>query len=99
YKEFINTMLTTMGLGELPVTAFGNNDFHCAFMDTDESQELLQYQRYSFEDIISEMKDKTGTVRFFAKLFRPIAKSYILNQSRYYKEWKRSSKKRKNKHI
>lgn len=94
YKEFISTMLATMGLGELPEAAFGNNDFHCAFMDTTESQELLQYQHYSFEDIISEMKSKTGGIRFFAKLFRPIAKSYILNQSRYYKEWKRSSKRR-----
>jgi len=95
YKEFVSTMLNTMGVGELPEEAFTKNDFHCAFMDTTESQELLKYQRSSFDDTILEMKQKTKVLRFFAILFRPIAKSFILSQSRYYQHWKRSRRRRK----
>lgn len=89
YKEFVGGMLTAMGLGVLPDEAFGNNDFHCAFFDTDYSQKLLQYQNYSYSDLIAEMKEKAKVLAFFAKLFKPIARAYLLSQSPYYKQKKR----------
>ena len=89
YKEFIAEMLGAMGLKPLPDEAFGSNDFHCAFFDTDESQKLLQYQSFSFQDLIAEIKSKTKVLRFFARLFRPIAKIYLLSKSPYYKERKK----------
>lgn len=92
YKEFISEMLKTMGVGSLPEEVFGDRDFHCGFMDTDYSQKLLHYQKHSFEDIINEVKKKTRFLRFFATLFRPIAKIFLKSKSPYYKENKKKSK-------
>ncbi|MFW9923326.1 MAG: NAD-dependent epimerase/dehydratase family protein [Candidatus Thorarchaeota archaeon] len=92
YKQFVTTMLDTMGIGMLPEEAFGNYDFHCGWMDTSESQNLLQYQNYSFDSLIKELKSKTKLLRFFAKLFRPIAKQFLLGKSKYYKDWKKGKK-------
>ena len=95
YKEFVGEMLNAMGIGPLPDSAFGSNDFHCAFFDTKESQALLQYQNHTFDDIINEMKDNNKLLSFFARIFRFIAKIYLLNQSPYYKEAKKAKRKMK----
>ncbi|HUT82317.1 MAG TPA: NAD(P)-dependent oxidoreductase [Candidatus Bathyarchaeia archaeon] len=86
YKEFMTGMLTTMGLGTLPDGAFGTNDFHCAFFDTEYSQNLLHYQNYSFKDLLTELKANNKTMVFFAKLFRPIAQAFLLSKSPYYRK-------------
>jgi hypothetical protein len=78
-----------MGIGKLPDEAFGNRDFHCGFMDTTESQELLHYQNYTTDDLIQEMKQNAGILRVFALLFRPIARMFLLNKSPYYKKKKK----------
>ena len=95
YEDFVGKMLETMGLGRLPKEAYGTRDFHCGFMDTDFSQSLLNYQRHSFQDLLNEMKKKNKVVSFFARLFRPIAKIYLLNQSPYYKEYKKEKRTKK----
>lgn len=88
YKEFVGKMLTAMGIGSLPDEAYGNRDFHCGYMDTTESQKLLQYQNYSVDDLIDEMKRNAGVLRFFARMFRPIARSFLLSKSPYFKKRK-----------
>lgn len=91
YKEYINKMLDLFGLGRelLPDEAFSTNDFHCGFMDTTKSQELLNFQRYTLEDYFREVKDKVKYMRWFLRsltlLVRPIAKKYLLSRSPYYK--------------
>ncbi|MHA1308439.1 MAG: NAD-dependent epimerase/dehydratase family protein [Candidatus Heimdallarchaeota archaeon] len=89
YKEFVGKMLEAMGIGALPDEAFGNRDFHCGYMDTTQSQELLKYQNYSVDDLIDEMRQNAGALRFFAILFRPIARAFLLKQSPYYKKSKK----------
>ncbi|MBD3191047.1 MAG: NAD-dependent epimerase/dehydratase family protein [Candidatus Heimdallarchaeota archaeon] len=84
YKEFMREMLNTFGIGSLPDNAFGNKPFHCGFMNTKESQRLLNYQNHTFEDILNELKAKTKIIRFFARIFRPIIRWYLLKQSPYY---------------
>lgn len=86
YKEFVGEMLKAMGIGSLPDNAFGFNDFHCAFFDTFESQNLLNYQKHTFEDIIREMKENNKLLSIFARMFRLVAKAYLLNKSPYYKK-------------
>ncbi|MBN1329431.1 MAG: NAD(P)-dependent oxidoreductase [Candidatus Heimdallarchaeota archaeon] len=88
YKEFMTGMLTTMGLASLPDDAFGTNDFHCAYFDTEYSQKLLKYQNHSFEDLLAELKKKSKLTIFFARLFRSIARSFLLSKSPYYKKKK-----------
>ncbi|MHA1245193.1 MAG: NAD-dependent epimerase/dehydratase family protein [Candidatus Heimdallarchaeota archaeon] len=89
YKEFVGKMLVAMGIGVLPDEAFGSRDFHCGYMDTTESQKLLQYQNYSVDDLIDEMKRNAGVLRIFARIFRPIARAFLLKQSPYYKKKKK----------
>lgn len=90
YKEFVGRMLEAMGIGQLPDQAFGDNDFHCAFFDTDYSQQLLNYQTKSIDDLIGEMKKNAGIVRILARMFRPIIKIYLLSKSPHYKKKKGS---------
>jgi len=50
FGEYVGTILESMGVGRLPDEAFGTKPFHCGYMDTIESQELLQFQKHSFDD-------------------------------------------------
>jgi len=91
YKEYLNKMLNLFGLGHdlLPDEAFSTNDFHCGFMDTTKSQELLKFQRYTLEDYFHDVKEKVKYMRWFLRalnlIVRPIAKRYLLSKSPYYK--------------
>jgi len=90
YRDYLNRMFKLFGLGTnfLPSKAFSEVDFHCGFMDTEKSQNLLQYQRYTLDDYFKEVKKKVKVSRFFNQIFpliiRPIAKKHILRQSPYY---------------
>ncbi|MHA1723465.1 MAG: NAD-dependent epimerase/dehydratase family protein [Promethearchaeota archaeon] len=91
YRDYIHKMLDLFGLGGdlLPQEAFSNEKFHCGFMDTKKSQELLKYQRYSLEDYFEEVKKKVEFSRFMNLLFplivRPFAKRMLLSKSPFYK--------------
>ncbi|MHA1630354.1 MAG: NAD-dependent epimerase/dehydratase family protein [Candidatus Heimdallarchaeota archaeon] len=85
YKEFITAMFEALGIGTLPDSAFGTKDFHCVFFDTDYSQQLLQYQQRTFEDLIAEFREKNRKLLPWIKLFRPLIRKWILKQSPYYK--------------
>ncbi|MCK4238510.1 MAG: NAD(P)-dependent oxidoreductase [Candidatus Lokiarchaeota archaeon] len=91
YRDYLNRMFKLFGLGTnfLPSEAFSEDDFHCGFMDTEKSQNLLQYQRYTLDDYFKEVKKKVKVSRFFNQSFpliiRLIAKKHILRQSPYYK--------------
>ena len=89
YREYLNEMLGIFGLGQnfLPSEAFSVTGFHCGFMTTDKSQEILNYQRYTLEDYFNAVRKKVGFSRFFTRMFRPIAQKYLLNKSHYYKEY------------
>lgn len=52
YRDYLDTMTTLFGLGPrlLPDAAFSTADFHCAHVDTTESESLLHYQRETLAD-------------------------------------------------
>ena len=92
YKEFMAGMLTVFGVGPLPDEAFGDKGFHCGYMDTKESQQLLNYQKHTFNALLQELRGNTKIIRFFGRAFRPIAKWFLLRKSPYYSKNKRKSK-------
>ena len=57
YGEYLGTMLTAMGIGPLPNEAFTTAEYCTDWLDTEESQRLLQYQRASCDDIVNEVRD------------------------------------------
>ena len=85
YREYLGRMLEIMGIGMLPESAFGNDPYPTDWLDTQESQRLLHYQRYSFDDIIQQLTRIVGYKRHLTRLVRPAARWWILRMSPFYK--------------
>jgi len=97
YKEYLNQMLPLMGVEPLPAEAFSNEPFHCCYYDTTKLQRMLQYQRYTFDDLLQEMIRNARGKRNLAKMFKPFVKLALLMLSPYYLKNKRKNKSEKNK--
>jgi len=90
-REFVSRIFKGMGIGMLPDSAFKvatkpEDYFYTDWLDTTESQHLLQYQKRSFQDYIDEMKAQLGVMKYVAKLFKGQAQKRLLKISPYYKE-------------
>jgi len=72
------------GVGMLPESAFGHEPYSTDWLDTEESQRLLNYQRYTFEDIMEHLTRIVGYKRHLAALARPVARWWILRMSPFY---------------
>ena len=85
YGDFINRILEGMGVGRLPDEAFGFASAYTDWLDTRESQKLLQYQQHSFDEFVQEVSAKLGPAKHALPLFRPAVRRWLLNMSPYYK--------------
>lgn len=88
--DFLNGLFQVMGIGKLPREAFkvpekDDDWYYTDWMDTEESQALLNYQKHSYEDYLNDMKKTLGFRRYFMKLMGPLIRSRLLKQSPYYK--------------
>ncbi|WP_162932268.1 NAD-dependent epimerase/dehydratase family protein [Solimonas sp. K1W22B-7] len=83
--EFYNAVLGTMGLGPLRAEKFkpGPTFFFGDWLDTAESQELLQFQRHSLDDYLQAMRKQIGMKRHLLRLIAPLANRQIHKHSRY----------------
>lgn len=90
YREYLNDMMEIFGLGRnfLPEEGFAEKDFHCGYMNTSKSQELLNYQKHSLEDYYSEVKRKIGPKRHFMPAIRWIIRINLLKRSERYRRYK-----------
>jgi hypothetical protein len=73
HYELVNAAFDAMGLRISP-DIFGKERFNSHWMDTTESQRVLQFQRHNFEDYRNEYRAKFKAVR---PLTKPLA--FILN--------------------
>ena len=82
---FYNELLGAMGLGPLRAAKFrpGPTYFFGDWLDTRESQELLQYQRHTLEDFFAAMRRHVGPKRHLLRLVAPLANRYIEKHSPY----------------
>ena len=85
YRDYLGRMLEMMGIGMLPERAFGTEPYSTDWLDTAESQHLLHYQRYTFDDIMQQLTRIVGYKRKLTALVRPVARWWILRMSPYYK--------------
>lgn len=90
YRDYLSSMLEMMGIGMLPEYAFGSHPYTTDWLDTEESQRLLRYQRYSFEDIMRQLARIAGMRRSLTRLVRPVARWWLLRMSPYYKAYQRT---------
>ena len=85
YRDYLRRMLMMMGIGMLPENAFGSEPYNTDWLDTEESQRLLNYQRYSFDDIIQHLTQIVGYKRLLTALVNPLARWWILRMSPFYR--------------
>lgn len=87
FGEYLIKMLDIFGLGydRFPANAFSDEEFHCGFLDTQKSQELLHFQRQTLKEYYNEVAKKAKPTRWLAKLFQPIVRAVIVGRSPYYK--------------
>ncbi len=86
YREYFDKLLTVMGIGTLPEAAWSQKEYVTDWLDTEESQTILQYQRHTFDQIVTEVAAALGWRRFFVPLARPFVRRSILKMSPYWKK-------------
>jgi len=84
YGEITQMVLEGMGVGMLPEEAFGSVPFATDWIDSVESQRLLQYQRHTLDDYVLDLRAQLGCKRVGIRLFRPLIRTLLLKQSAYY---------------
>lgn len=83
YGEFLDAMMTTLGVGSLPPEAFTREDYPSDWLDSDESEGLLAYQRHSLADIRAQIDALLGWRKLILPLVRPLVRRSILARSPY----------------
>ena len=90
-REFVSRIFEGMGIGMLPDSAFRvatkpEEYYYTDWLDTEESQRILQFQTRTFQDYIDETRAQLGMMKYVAKLFKGQAQKRVLAASPYYKE-------------
>lgn len=89
YGDFINALMGAIGIGPIPVDAFVRRRpprFFGDWVDTDESQRLLGYQKRGLNEQLEDMRKDFGMLVPFIRLVRPVATWFVIRSSAYLKE-------------
>jgi len=84
YREYLTRLLAAMGIDPLPDDAFADKEYATDWIDTEESQRLLRYQRHGFDAIAEAIAASLGWKRHLVPLARSVARSAILKLSPYH---------------
>jgi UDP-glucose 4-epimerase len=85
YREITAKVLEGMGVGPLPEEAFTRVPFPTDWLDTEESQRLLAYQRNTLDDYVRDMQGRLGYRRRLVCAFQPLIHYVLLKQSPHYR--------------
>ncbi len=92
YRDYLDSMLDLMGIGQLPAEAFTTKPYCTDWLDTEASQHLLVYQRYTFDDILVGLARIAHLQRIFAPSVRFFVRKWILSMSPYWKRARAENK-------
>lgn len=84
YRELMERVLDATGVGTLPEEAFTNLAYSVDWLDTEESQKILNFQQHTLDDYLSELRTKLGWRRKLIRVFRPLVRAYLLQRSPYF---------------
>jgi len=85
---FYNNLMDPIGIGPLPPEAFAKADhprFTGDWLDTDESQRLLQYQSRGLDELKEDLKRGLGAIVPVVRMLRPIVTWFYVRSSPYLK--------------
>jgi nucleoside-diphosphate-sugar epimerase len=84
YIDLINRQLRVLGIGDLPDDAFSRTARQGGgWMDTGESQELLNYQRWTFEEHLADLQARAGVRKTLTRALAPAIRWQLVRQSPY----------------
>lgn len=83
YGELVGRIMDGIGVGMLPAKAFSRTPFSTDWLDTTESQRLLNYQTRTLDDYLKDMRHLLGWRLPFIRAFRPFVRSWLLRHSPY----------------
>ena len=89
-RDFMSKYLQTVGIGMISQNAFKkpkNDDdgYYVNWLDTEESQMLLDFQKHSFDDFLQELRRKIRWKRLFIRIIQKIVKRNLEKKSPYIK--------------
>jgi nucleoside-diphosphate-sugar epimerase len=92
HRAFCNELMSAIGIGSLPIEAFVRSDvrrFFGDWVDTEESQRLLQYQKRGLSELKADMRRDLGAIVPLIRLLRPLVTWYVVRGSRHLKKNRR----------
>lgn len=87
YRDMLGRALDAFGLGALPDSPFSTEPYCTDWLDTEESQRVLQFQRHSFEEIMAYVVEASRpplAARLVLPLVRGMARRQILKLSPHF---------------
>ena len=97
HRAFCNELMGAMGIGSLPAEAFVRTEvrrFFGDWLDTEESQKLLQYQKRGLGDLKVDMRKDLGALVPLIRLLRPVITWFLVRSSPYLRENQRRESRR-----
>ena len=91
FRELYGEMFAATGVGRFPSEAYGTGEYYCDWLDTDESQRLLRYQRIAFADFITELRHASRFTRPVVRLLSPVIRGVMLRYSDAWQAHKRGA--------
>jgi UDP-glucose 4-epimerase len=91
YGDLTPALVSALGMpGAVPPGRPGNPDsdddwFVTDWMDTTRAQEALQFQHYSWPEMLAELRARVGWKRHPARLIAPIARAFMERRGAYWK--------------
>ena len=82
-RDLNAALLGAIGIGVLPDSLFGDTPFYTDWMDTEESQRLLQYQRHDFPSYRRDIYDRMRWTRRLVRPLRRPIRRYLERKSPY----------------
>jgi nucleoside-diphosphate-sugar epimerase len=92
--EFTNALMSAIGIGSIPAEAFVRTEvprFSGDWVDTEESQRLLQYQMRGCGELTADMRRNLGAIAPLIRLLRPVVTWGLLRRSPYLKQNRRAA--------
>jgi UDP-glucose 4-epimerase len=83
--DFYNNIFSAMGLLPIKAETLRPGPLHCFgdWLDTSESQQLLQFQRRSLESLVAEVRSNVGFTRSLLRICAPLVRVLLRRRSPY----------------
>ena len=80
-RELMAMTLGLIGVGRFPDRAHGHSPYYTCWLDTEESQRMLDYQRHGPDEIRQALRARLGLRSPLARLAAPIVRRALLRYS------------------